>query len=146
MSLVYDKFWYLDTSLFNLSSPQNLSQYQKFLKKVAEIEQNRRAIFVKEYFLKYTSESHLPSWILMEELTLGEISTLYGLLKFPIKQAISSARYNTYAKDFGTWITLLYTLRNISVHHARLWNKKYVTKLKIDDVTFRLYFQTEINT
>lgn len=146
MSLTYDKFWYLDTSLFNLSSTQSQSQYQKFLQKVTEIEQNRRAIFVKEYYQKYTSEIHLPSWMLMEELTLGEISTVYTLLNFPIKQTISSTRYDTYAKDFGTWITLLYTLRNISAHHARLWNKKYVTKLKIDDVTFRPYFQTEINT
>jgi abortive infection bacteriophage resistance protein len=136
--------WYLDPSLFQLTNTWKQWIYDKFIIKVERFKTKPTSVFVKEYFKKYTSEKFLPSWMLVEELTIWEISTVYNLLKTNHRVKISSV-YNTYEKDFWTWLQLLNTLRNISAHHWRLWNRKYVTKLKVDDVIFREHFQTKLN-
>lgn len=136
--------WYLNESLFQLTNEKKIDMYKKFIKKVEKINEKPNSVFVKSYFEKYTSEKYLPSWMLIEELTIWEISTVYNLLKTSHRISISKV-YNTYEKDFWIWLQLLNTLRNISAHHWRLWNKKYITKLKIEDVTFKKYFQTKPN-
>lgn len=137
-------YWYLDTSLFQLTNIKKQKIYEKFIKKVKKIKRKPSSVFVKEYFRKYTSEDFLPSWMLVEELTIWEISTIYNLLNTNHRVQISSV-YNTYEKDFGTWLQLLNTLRNISAHHGRLWNRKYITKLKTTDVKFKNIFHTKLN-
>lgn len=144
MSLKYWIHWYLDKSLFNLISENNQNNYTKLVNKINDINNKQISIFVKEYFKKYTFEKYLPSWMLMEELTIWEISTIYYLLEFEHKEFIAKC-YDTYAKDFWTWLSLLNTLRNISAHHARLWNRIYITKLKATDVKFKKYFQKMSN-
>jgi len=44
--------------------------YKKFIKKVEKINEKPNSVFVKSYFEKYTSEKYLPSWMLIEELTI----------------------------------------------------------------------------
>lgn len=136
--------WYLDRSLFQLTTKKKEDMYDDFIKKVDKINKKPNSVFVKAYFKKYTSEKYLPSWMLVEELTIWEISTIYNLLETDYRVQISSV-YNTYEKDFWTWLQLLKTLRNISAHHWRLWNRKYITKLKHTDVTFRRFFHTKFN-
>lgn len=140
MAINFWSHWYLNKSLFQLTTKKKENMYYDFIKKVDKINKKPNSIFVKAYFKKYTSEEYLPSWMLVEELTIWEISTIYNLLETDYRVQISSV-YNTYEKDFWTWLQLLKTLRNISAHHWRLWNRKYITKLKIEDVTFRKYFQ-----
>lgn len=142
MSLNHWIFWYLDTGLFNLTTPSSNSTYQKLLGKISKINSLKRSIFVKQYFAKYSSETSLPSWMLMEEFTIWEVSTIFNLLDYNVKKKISNS-YDTYAWDFGTWLNLLQILRNISAHHARLWNRKYVAHLNTNDIKFKNFFQLD---
>lgn len=144
MSLEYWKFWYTNKSLFNLITKENQDTYDRFLVKVDNINEKQKSIFIKEYFENNKSEKYLPSWMLMEELTIWEISTIYYLLEFVIKEKISEP-YDVYAKDFWIRLNLLTTLRNISAHHSRLRNRKYITKLKMKDVKFKNIFQKRHN-
>ena len=52
---------------------------------------------MKAYFDKYTSEENLPSWMLLEELTLGgTITNLYKRLDAPIREEIANYYKDAY--------------------------------------------------
>lgn len=127
-------YWYLDKNLFNLENEKNLEIYNNLVLKIKSIQEKSSAIFVKEFFRKYSDE-FLPSHMLFEELTIWELSNSYRLLKTEFKQKISD-NFWVYQLDLQIWIQLLVNIRNICAHHSRLWNKEYIVKLRLRDKTF----------
>ncbi|EKD44653.1 MAG: hypothetical protein ACD_71C00057G0006 [uncultured bacterium (gcode 4)] len=144
MSLLGGCFWYKDNDFFDTSEDWKLEIYNKLNSHIQEIKDKSSAVFVTAYFEKYTSETHLPSWMLFEELTIGEVSNLYKILKKEYRQEIANV-YGTYNIDLWKWIQLLVNLRNISAHHARLWNRRYISKPRTWDVIFKKHYQTKDN-
>lgn len=130
----YWAFWYLNTDLFSLWNEKNLEIYNNLVWKIKLIQEKSSAIFVKEFFNKYTDD-YLPSWMLFEELTIWELSNIYRLLKTEFKQQIADIFW-VYQLDLQIWIYLLVNIRNICAHHSRLWNKEYIVKLRLRDKTF----------
>ena len=82
--------------------------------------------------------------MLFEEFTLGEVSSIFRILLKPHRQAISDMYY-TYNIDLSKWLQLLVNMRNISAHHARLWNRKYIWKPRVEDVIFRDEYKLQEN-
>lgn len=140
----YWAFWYLDKSLFSLDKDENKDIYKDFIKKIKVIQRKQKSIFVKEYFLKY-KDKYLPSWMLFEELTIWNISTILNILKSDHSKKIA-LNYDTYYVDLRKWLNLLVQVRNISAHHSRLWNNDYKVRPRIEDVIFKGIFLIEINS
>ncbi len=129
----YWAFWYLNRDLFYLKSENFLNIYDWLLLLIKEKQTNSSSIFVKNYFEKYEWE-YLPSWMLFEELTIWEVSNIYRTLKWNIQKDISRVYWIDFI-DLNNWIQLIRTIRNISAHQARLWNREYIIKLSKDDKT-----------
>ena len=78
--------------------------------------------FVQRFRRKYTSESHLPLWMVAEVMTFGQLFTFFSFLHYEEKKQLSQD-FNLYPPVFQSWLhTLLFT-RNACAHHARLWNR-----------------------
>ena len=110
--------------------------YDKLLSLIDSKKSKSSSLFVGAYFSKYTSEQDLPSWMLFEELTIGEISNIYKILNADDAKAIASV-YKTYFGDLEKWIKVLVVIRNISAHHSRLWNRVYTSRPRVNDVIFK---------
>ncbi len=134
-------FWYLDEKLFSLEKEENKKIYQNFIKIIKNIQKKEKSIFIKEFFKKY-DEKYIPSWMLFEELTILNISTIFNILKSDYPKEISKS-YNIYYIDLRKWLNLLVHIRNISAHHSRLWNNNLLIKPRIEDVIFKNKFKLE---
>lgn len=102
------------------------------------------SMFVKAYNEKYFEEEYLPWWMLVEELTLWEISTIYSILQDNDAKEIAMY-YQTYMLDLERWLQVLVNIRNISAHHSRLRNRKYTAKPRLNDVIFKNRYMIEVN-
>jgi abortive infection bacteriophage resistance protein len=145
----YDAHWYLNKNLFKrgydyerlinrIRDKQN-NAYQDYHKECARIDKAkqtdsehktklklRRAqeSYSRHYPLTYDNPPYMPSWAMLEELTLGELSHLYkGLAKDVDKKAIAKS-LNVAAPLLESWLHTLTTIRNICAHHSRLWNRE----------------------
>lgn len=118
-SLEYGFFWYRDDSLYADKDTHELIN--------GEIEksfENPQENFLRSFKFKYTSETHPPSNMALEILTLGKLSRLFkGLNNDQIKSNISS-EFNLPPTTLSSWFIYLTNVRNVCAHHSRLWNKK----------------------
>jgi len=144
MSESFGCFWYLDNSLFSLERQCNRDLYTWFIDRVKSIQKNQKAIYVKQYFEKH-NEKFLPSWMVFEELTIWNISTILNILKSDHLKEIAKS-YDIYYVDMRKWLSLITQVRNISAHHSRLWNNSYIVRVRVDDVMFKdKYILEELN-
>lgn len=134
-------FWFLDESLFSLEKQENKDLHKWFIDIVKRIQKDEKAIYVKEYFKKY-DEKFLPGWMVFEELTIGNISTILNILKSEHSKEISK-NYNAYYVDVRKWLNLITQVRNISAHHSRLWNNGYKVRPRVQDTMFKGKFILE---
>ncbi len=81
-----------------------------------------RVDFIKRYRDKYSSESHLPIWMLVEKMTFGQLSIFIGNLRREDRLALAS-RFEVPYKIFVSWMHSLGFIRNACAHHDRLWNR-----------------------
>lgn len=143
-------FWYLDKTNFDLT-PRKSSKHivkqpadihKELMDKIEGIKKSGREI-VKYYQSKYDTED-LPSRILFQELTIGEISNIYNIFPTATRQEIANV-YGVYERDFKARIQTLNNIRNICAHHGRLWNRRYVFKVRANDTTLKSKFQKQKN-
>lgn len=134
-------FWFLDESLFSLEKQENKDLYKWFIDIVKRIQKDKKAIYVKEYFKKY-DEDFLPAWMVFEELTIWNVSTILNILKSDHAKEISHS-YNAYYVDIRKWLNLITQVRNISAHHSRLWNNGYKVRPRVQDTMFKEKFVLE---
>ena len=67
-----------------------------------------------------------PSWKALEVVTFGSLSKLYfNLNDNDIKKNIAAEFRLPHRKFLDSWIKSMAVLRNITAHHARLWNRKF---------------------
>lgn len=84
----------------------------------------RKENFLRHYLTQYSTPKLLPSWMMIEMLTWGELSHLYA--------GISEKHQKPIAKNLGvqapileSWLKVLNDVRNICAHHSRLWNREF---------------------
>jgi len=118
----YTLFWLNDESLF-----VNEKAHKNILSKIrTEIERSDEN-FIISFKSKYSDEIP-PSFITLEILSFGAISKIYSNLK-------RNKAKKDFAKEFAlpdvvleSWLHNLVYIRNLSAHHARLWNRVFSVK------------------
>ncbi|EKD26253.1 MAG: putative phage AbiD protein [uncultured bacterium] len=90
---------------------------------------HRNEAFITHFSNKYTNPIP-PVWVIIEILTIGNISAIYGYLKTELQKRIA-ADFNIDHTILESWLKAITELRNTCAHHARLWNKVFVNHPKI---------------
>ena len=68
-------------------------------------------------------QSKVPIWVLMENLSFGDVGTYYQLLPSIVQQQVAN-EFGIWPSAFRGWVNLLRRVRNICAHQGRLWNRK----------------------
>jgi abortive infection bacteriophage resistance protein len=115
-----DSHWHLKRELFK---PE--FKYYSLLSK-CEIEQhNSKEPFATHYKKTYSSPTLLPSWMVVELLSMGTWSRIYqNLINRQDKKKISDT-FKLPSMEFESWLHSLTYIRNLCAHHSRLWNRQF---------------------
>jgi abortive infection bacteriophage resistance protein len=132
LSQAYGPFCFEKKDIFH--TPELTEPFREILEKAL-------ATHAKEPFVAHFTRTYQepipPAWVMVELLTLGNISWLYSQLRTDLQKSI--------AGDFSvdhfiliSWLKALTELRNTCAHHMRLWNKVFVNypKIRKADKTF----------
>jgi abortive infection bacteriophage resistance protein len=92
----------------------------------SEISQSKEE-FVRHYRLKYTSEVHLPIWMLTELMPFGTLSKMTEGVKKSLRKQIAKD-FEISQSQLTSWMETLTYIRNICAHHGRLWNRELSLK------------------
>lgn len=98
------------------------SKHVEWLQRVKEQRDRSDEQFVVHFREKY--DDHMPVWALTELLELGQLSSLYrGMLQADAAE-LALAFGVPRKKTMVSWLASLNYVRNVSAHHARLYNRK----------------------
>ena len=84
--------------------------------------------FVAHFRQKY--DGQMPIWALTEIMEFGHLSRMYAGLKNSLATEISATYGAPSKRIMSSWIASLNYVRNVSAHHARLFNRKLVSAPK----------------
>ncbi len=121
ISLKYGPFAYRDPSIF--AANLNMARYNELLSFIATETIKSKEEFVELFRRTYDTSNGLPLWMAVEEMTFGNVLTLFRLMKKQDKLAIAQS-LNSSKTVIESWLTNLNYIRNICAHHGRLWNRK----------------------
>lgn len=121
---------HLDTHRANEVMPtgQPGTRHQSWLTKVDQAATRSREAWVVEFRATYSSP--LPIWMAVETWDFGTLSWLLEMAH-PQDRAAIARRYAVLPNVLVSWIRTLALIRNISAHHARLWNAGIVHQPKV---------------
>lgn len=92
--------------------------HRSFLKNVLGL---RESLPIKHYYTNYNIPALPPIWVVLEEMSIGQLSKLLEGLHLDHRKSIAACF--TYDESvLTTWLKSLTTLRNLCAHHSRLWN------------------------
>jgi abortive infection bacteriophage resistance protein len=123
----YQAFGYLDRSTLPCIS---LAKHEAFVQEALNNALQSREEFVIAHRHRFTADEHLPIWMASELMSMGMLLTLYKGMDVRLRSSVAS-RFGISEEVFTSWLTTLYTLRNICAHHRRLWNRCFGPTLKI---------------
>lgn len=90
----------------------------------------RKENFLRHYLTQYNTPKLLPSWMMIEMLTWGDLSHLYAGLLEKYQKPIAK-HFGVQAPILESWLKVLNDVRNICAHHSRLWNREFGRIIKI---------------
>ncbi len=82
-------------------------------------------------YKNFFNYQNVPLWIMIQILTLGQISHMYDFLKASVSIKICQDHHNIKIKDMHSFLSIMTKHRNVCAHGDRLFN--YVTKDCITD-------------
>jgi abortive infection bacteriophage resistance protein len=100
----------------------HLPPFNELVENIVKEEKRTKEVFIKAYREKYTSEKHLPIWMATELMSFGTLSLMFEGLKSVTKTKIAG-QYKLAEKPFQNWLHVLSSIRNMTAHHSRLWNR-----------------------
>ncbi|EPR75355.1 hypothetical protein ADILRU_2311 [Leifsonia rubra CMS 76R] len=101
------------------------SKHEQWLERVKSRQAESDEAFVTHFRDKYDNE--MPIWALTEILELGQLGRLYSGLNSSIATEVATKYGARSKKMMSSWISSLNYVRNVSAHHARLFNRKLVS-------------------
>lgn len=148
MSLAYGSDWYIHPHLFHTDRTKNdyvndpickdgaieyvnikkdINLYNSLISGISKnIERNRGKEYLIHLRTKYDRMETVPSWMMMQCISFGKLSKLYGLLSVSEKREIAKLFGGAIkAETFAGWLESFVLLRNLSAHHERAWNWKF---------------------
>lgn len=105
-----------------------LSKHQKRVGRMRERQNESDEAFVAHFRERY--DDQMPIWALTEIMELGHLVRLYRGLVNSLATEIAAALGVPSKNVMASWIASLNYVRNVSAHHARLFNRKLVTAPK----------------
>lgn len=111
-----------ETACVRASKDGEASVYDVWLAKhQAAVLGARAEDFITHYVQKYDGE--VPIWVATEVMDLGSLSRLFGLLKQSDQTVIARELRVDSGRALEKWLKCVNYVRNVSAHHARLWNR-----------------------
>lgn len=101
-----------------------VSRHSQWLQRVDARRTDSDEAFVAHFRTKY--DDQMPIWALTEILEMGHLGRLYAGLNNSLATEIAQAYGAPTKKLMTSWISSLNYIRNVSAHHARLFNRKLV--------------------
>ena len=133
MSTAYaDPHWYVDATHF-----RHQGKHAGLLKIVRDASEARLAgaaeptshpssvvhrSALEHYLLTYREPELPPSWLMVEALTLGQLSNLVDNLRLRSDRTAIAAHLGLTDPVLRSWLRTYVRVRNICAHHGRLWN------------------------
>lgn len=135
----YGPFGYLEPVNFN-----SIEWHQKFIVlSEKNIQRNRNLPYIKHNLNKY---GKLPIWVLVEVLTLSEVSKFYGNMQSGDRTRIAKDVFKITSDKLKNWLEVISIVRNKCAHHGRLYNTYLSSSLNLyrdmqeRDIQRRSYF------
>jgi abortive infection bacteriophage resistance protein len=88
----------------------------------------RREAFIHHYYQTYCHPELPPSWMVVEVMSLGTLSSIYASLASRDMQKEICKPFGINHLVMESWLHTLTYLRNLCAHHARLWNRQFSIK------------------
>ncbi|MEE1154581.1 MAG: Abi family protein, partial [Acutalibacteraceae bacterium] len=112
----------------------NYGHYQKdinvFITLVNNILDNpERYKYIKHNITTYGS---VPLWVLIQSLTLGNVSKMYNFSSNKLQSQIAREFKNVYGPELSSMLNILSKFRNVCAHGERLYS--YATKKEIKNL------------
>lgn len=149
-------FWYLNTEYFlnHFSHYDFLARVEKQLwneqkklnqdieeisrnthfsdnKKQESIEKAKKENFLRHYLSQYSEPKLPPCWMMVEMLTLGELSHLYSGIKSNALKKEIARNLGGNAEILTSWLHGFNAIRNFCAHHSRVWNRELGISIKM---------------
>ena len=123
-------------SPFDYASPAYFPSWKGYIQSLerVRIQKNKNGHIVPsgkdsvDHFFNTYGDKHayLPLWMAVGEMEFGAIVYFYSHSDKNIRKAIAR-EWSTDTGTLFTWLTSLRVLRNDCAHHARIWNKTFLT-------------------
>lgn len=131
MSTIYhDPHWYL-----NPEHMQDAGKHDGLLRIVRESCESRlrgspergddvlvHRSALEHYLTTYQSPELPPSWLMVETLTIGQLTSTYRNLRRRADRTAVAASVGLTAPVLESWLQTYVRVRNVCAHHGRLWN------------------------
>jgi len=131
MSTAYnDPHWYQDPSHF-----AHKGRHSALLKIIRDTSEGRlhgapelgegalvHRSALEHYVVTYGDPELPPSWLMVETLTIGQLSNVYRNLQSRADRTSIAKNLNLTAPVLESWLQTYVRVRNICAHHGRLWN------------------------
>lgn len=82
---------------------------------------DKENLALKHYYATYNTPALPPIWVVLEAMTIGQMSRLFCDLHLDHRKRVA-ARFGFDEAVLITWLKSLTLLRNVCAHHGRLWN------------------------
>lgn len=89
---------------------------------------NNDYAYINHYKAKY---QNVPLWIMVQILTLGQVSHMFDYLKASVPIKVCNDYHNINRKDMHSFLSIMTKHRNVCAHGERFFN--YITKDSITD-------------
>jgi len=131
MSTTYDdSHWFMDPAHF-----RNLGNHADFVRIVRKTGEDRlrgtpdsgedslvHRSALEHYLTTYGSPELPPSWLMVETLTIGQLTSVYRNLNLRSDRTVIAGSIGLTAPVLESWMQTYVRVRNICAHHGRLWN------------------------
>jgi len=90
-----------------------------------QLASNKAEVFIQHYAQKYNKPTNPPSWMSVEIMYFNHLSQICNNLKERSDIAGIAKWFGLTPEIFCSWLHTINYVRNISAHHARLWNRDF---------------------
>ena len=134
-----DPFWIENPSLF-----ANKKKYNDTIKGIKNLVSRSKDVFITHFYSEYTNP-YPPAWMTFEVMQMGQLSVLYEILGKSVTHKKIASYFGVSETVLISWLHTLVYVRNISAHHARLWNKKLRIAAKMPHKTLFQWVTPTVN-
>jgi len=98
---------------------EEMKGQRDFLKNVLNLREPE--LPVRHYYKNYNTPALPPIWVILEQLSIGQLSRLLAGLHLDHRKSISAC-FGYDESIICSWLKSITMLRNLCAHHSRVWN------------------------